>query len=62
MDENERKIIVEELKVVDKVFMSIDDDKSVNKTILMIHENIQVNLNYFLQMVAIRIINIYQNL
>lgn len=37
MDENERKIIVEELKIVDKVFISIDDDKSVNKTISMIY-------------------------
>ena len=38
MDENERKIIVEELKIVDKVFISIDDDKSVNKTISMIND------------------------
>ena len=27
--------------------MSIDTDKSVNKTISMIHENIQVSLNFF---------------
>ena len=38
MHENERKIIVEELKIVDKVFISIDDDKSVNKTISMIND------------------------
>ena len=47
MDENERKIIVEELKVVDKVFMSIDDDKSVNKTILMIHEKYSSQFELF---------------
>lgn len=47
MDENERKIIVEELKVVDKVFISIDDDKSVNKTISMIHEKYSSQFELF---------------
>tara|TARA_B100000963_G_scaffold328712_1_gene317517 strand:- start:253 stop:675 length:423 start_codon:yes stop_codon:yes gene_type:complete len=47
MDENERKIIVEELKVVDNVFMSIDTDKSVNKTISMIHEKYSSQFELF---------------
>ena len=37
MLEDERKIIVEQLKVVDKVFLSIDKDKSVSKTIEKIY-------------------------
>lgn len=47
MDENERKIIVEELKVVDKVFISIDDDKSVNKTISMINDQYSSQFELF---------------
>tara|TARA_Y100001935_G_scaffold110272_1_gene91514 strand:- start:1213 stop:1635 length:423 start_codon:yes stop_codon:yes gene_type:complete len=47
MDENERKIIVEELKVVDNVFISIDTDKSVNKTISMIHEKYSSKFELF---------------
>ena len=33
MNQNERKIIIAELKVVDKVILSIDNDKTVCKTI-----------------------------
>ena len=33
MNQNERKIIIGELKVVDKVILSIDNDKTVCKTI-----------------------------
>jgi len=36
MDEKERQLIIEELRVVDKVYLSIDKDKSVSKTIQMI--------------------------
>ena len=36
MDEKERQLIIRELKVVDKVYLSIDKDKSVSKTIQMI--------------------------
>ena len=36
MDEKERKLIIEELKVVDKVYLSIDKDRSVSKTIQLI--------------------------
>tara|TARA_B100000963_G_C22582631_1_gene651591 strand:- start:373 stop:798 length:426 start_codon:yes stop_codon:yes gene_type:complete len=37
MLEDERKIIVEELKLVDKAIISIDKNKSVSKTIEKIH-------------------------
>ena len=37
MLEDERFIIINELRIVDKTFMSIDKDKSVNKTIKKIH-------------------------
>jgi cytidyltransferase-like protein len=37
MLEDERKIIVEELKIVDKAIISIDKNKSVSKTIEKIH-------------------------
>ncbi len=47
MDENERKIIVEELKVVDNVFISIDTDKSVNNTISMINEKYSSQFELF---------------
>ena len=47
MDENERKIIVEELKVVDKVFISIDNDKSVNKTISIINDQYSSQFELF---------------
>ena len=47
MDENERKIIVKELKIVDKVFISIDDDKSVNKTISMINDQYSSQFELF---------------
>ena len=47
MNQDERKTIVEELKVVDKVFISIDDDKSVNKTISMIHKKYSSQFELF---------------
>ena len=37
MNQNERKIIIGELKVVDKVILSIDNDKTVCKTIEFIY-------------------------
>tara|TARA_Y100000748_G_C15475354_1_gene480560 strand:- start:1097 stop:1522 length:426 start_codon:yes stop_codon:yes gene_type:complete len=36
MDQNERQVIVKELKVVDRVYLSIDKDRSVSKTIQLI--------------------------
>ena len=33
MLEDERKIIVEQIRVVDKVFLSVDKDKSVSETL-----------------------------
>lgn len=38
MLEDERILIINELKVVDKVFLSIDQDRSVSKSIEMIHK------------------------
>lgn len=38
MNENERKQILENLKYVDKVFISIDEDRSVIKTLQIISE------------------------
>ena len=38
MNEEERVIIVNELGVVDKVFLSIDNDRTVNKTLKKIHK------------------------
>ena len=38
MDENERLLIVKELKITDKVFLAIDKDRSVIKTIEHIHK------------------------
>lgn len=39
MLEDERMILINELKVVDKVFLSIDQDRSVSKSIEMIHKD-----------------------
>ena len=39
MLEDERMIIIEELKLVDKVYLSVDQDRSVSKTINKIYEN-----------------------
>ena len=36
MNETERLLIVDSLSITDKVFLSIDDNKSVSKTIEMI--------------------------
>ena len=38
-DEKERLFIVSNLRVVDKVFLSIDEDRTVIKTITQIHKN-----------------------
>ncbi len=38
MDQEERMIILKELKVIDKVFLSIDTDKSVSSTIEKIYK------------------------
>ena len=54
MLEDERFIIINELRIVDKTFMSIDKDKSVNKTIKKIHSNIRINTKYTLLMVVIK--------
>ncbi len=45
MLEDERVIIVNELRVVDKVFLSIDKDRTVSKTLATIHNKYSSNLN-----------------
>ena len=45
MSEDERSLIVSSLKVVDKVYLSIDDDKTVIKTIEMIYSEISDSYN-----------------
>tara|TARA_B100001059_G_scaffold229139_1_gene261276 strand:+ start:471 stop:896 length:426 start_codon:yes stop_codon:yes gene_type:complete len=37
MDENERVLIINELEITDKVFLSIDQNRSVSSTIKKIH-------------------------
>lgn len=37
MDEKERLLIVDELKITDKTFLSIDNDRTVSKSIEKIH-------------------------
>lgn len=39
MLEDERMLIIEELQITDKVLLSIDKDKTVSKTLEMIHNN-----------------------
>lgn len=43
MEENERKIVLESIKYVDEVFLSIDKDKSVCKSLLSIRPDIFAN-------------------
>ena len=45
MSEDERSLIVSSLKIVDKVYLSIDDDKTVIKTIEMIYSEISDSYN-----------------
>lgn len=40
MNEDERMLIVKELKLVDKVFLSLDTDRSVSKTLETIHDKL----------------------
>ena len=40
MDEKERIFILNQLKIVDKTFISIDKDRTVCETIKLIHNNI----------------------
>ncbi len=39
MKQDERKLIINSLEIVDKVYLSIDKDRSVNKTIQEIHSD-----------------------
>ena len=45
-DENERVFIVENLRIVDKCFLSIDKDRTVVETIKHIHQNFKINFEF----------------
>ena len=47
MNEEERLLIVGELKVVDKVYLSIDKDKSISKTIEKIYNEHNKNFKFY---------------
>ena len=47
MKQDERIIIVSNIKSVDKVYLSIDKDKSVKKTLEKIHNELSFNYNLF---------------
>jgi cytidyltransferase-like protein len=47
MDEDERKIIIKELAIVDKAILSIDTDKTVCKTLIKISEEYSKDFEIF---------------
>jgi D-beta-D-heptose 7-phosphate kinase/D-beta-D-heptose 1-phosphate adenosyltransferase len=47
MDEDERKIIIKELAIVDKAILSIDTDKTVCKTLIKISEEYSKEFQIF---------------
>ena len=47
MDQEERMIILKELKVIDEVFLSIDTDKTVSDTIEKIYKEFSNEFNLF---------------
>ena len=46
-DEEERQIILNNIKGVDKVYLSVDKDRSVIKTLILINEDIGDKYNLF---------------
>lgn len=45
MNEEERKLIIKELKIVDDVIISIDQDKSVKKSLELVHSKFSKEYN-----------------
>lgn len=45
MNEGERKLIINELKIVDDVLLSIDQDKSVKKSLELVHSKFSKEYN-----------------
>ena len=43
MDENDRVLIVKNIKAVDEVFLSIDDDKTVSKSLKTVNPDVFAN-------------------
>jgi len=47
MNQEERIFIISKLKMIDKVYMSIDNDKTVIQTISKIYEELSGNMNLY---------------
>lgn len=47
MKEEERILIIKELSIVDKVFLSVDKDKSVKKTLEKIHREFEASYDLY---------------
>ena len=47
MDEDERTLIVNELSITDKVYLSIDKDTTVKKSLEKIHSNLGTNYELY---------------
>ena len=47
MKEGERILIIKELSIVDKVFLSVDKDKSVKKTLEKIHREFEASYDLY---------------
>ena len=62
MKEEERLIIISELSVVDYTELSIDEDRTVVKTILKFIKIIAADIKYFLEMVEIGVMKLYLNI
>ena len=48
MKEGERILIIKELSIVDKVFLSVDKDKSVKKTLEKIHREFEASYDLYI--------------
>ena len=60
MNETERLLIVDSLSITDKVFLSIDDNKSVSKTIEMICKKYSEEYELYFGNGEIKIMNLFQ--
>lgn len=47
MNQDERVLIISNLKMIDRTYLSIDQDRTVNKTIIKIHEELSSEMNLY---------------
>ena len=47
MDQEERVLIISNLKMIDRTYLSVDKDRTVNKTIIKIHEELSSEINLY---------------